>query len=114
MERVYDTIIKRHFPGSPEKDQTLFRRGSHNRRDKKISISDSLENNDASSTLVHEVTHAKQHKINEEITSGSKRYPDVLSKEIDAHIKQEEYNIKMGIPPKKGLQRGEGNEINIP
>lgn len=112
VRKVKETKIERRFLESPEKVVTLIKRGGHNRSNKLISIWNSLDDKDASSTLVHEVTHAKQHEANEATSSGKKPYPDTLSKEIEAHEKQEEYNIKIGNPPKKGITRKDGNKID--
>nr|DAQ19068.1 MAG TPA: PolyVal Metallopeptidase superfamily domain [Caudoviricetes sp.] len=114
VQRVEKKTIKRHFTNPFRKDRNLEVLGWHNRANKIIAVCDLLNNEDASSTLVHEVAHAKQAKENEDAVSEKKPYPDTLSKEIDAHIKQEEYNIKMRFPPKNESLRKADGEIDIP
>jgi len=92
----------------------MERNGWHNRSRKEIAISDQRDNGGAASTLVHEVAHANQHYINEQRAKGDldPAYRDTLAKELDAHIKQEEFNLAANLPPKHPSFRTEGNEID--
>lgn len=79
---------------------TYTRHGWHSRSSKEIAIEDLTDNSGAASTLVHEVAHANQHKANEKARAvgGTQPFPDVLSKEIDSHFRQELFNRAAGIP----------------
>lgn len=80
------------------------RNGWHIRTKREIALSDQGSNDEAASTLVHEVAHAGEHKKNEEWVRagkpGKEPFPDTLSKELDAHIKQARFNKAAKIPQK--------------
>jgi hypothetical protein len=99
FERQFYTDATRTVKDGPPKKYR--RNGWHIRAKKEIALSDKTDNNGAASTLVHEVTHANQHKENEAANLAGKTnpFPDTLSKELDAHIKQDEFNIAAGIAP---------------
>jgi len=86
----------------------MERNGWHSRGKLEIAISNNRNDKQAASTLVHEVTHANQHKANEEalledqnLEKENLPFPDVLSKEVDAHVKQAKFNKAAGIPQKQ-------------
>lgn len=63
---------------------------------KEIAINDQTnDDKEAAKTLVHEVAHADQNHQNE--TVRPEPFPDVLSQEIDAHRKEEEFSEKAGM-----------------
>ena len=97
--------------GSPK---PMEKNGWHNRSRKEIAISDQRDDGGAASTLVHEVAHANQHQINEQNIQGGldPAYRDKLAKEVDAHIKQEEFNLTVNLPPKDPSFRTKGNDID--
>jgi len=77
--------------------------GYHNRKKREIGFDVGITNAKAASTLIHELTHAKQHIRFEEKRKkqpGAKP-PTKAEKEYEAHIKQEEFNIRKGYPPKR-------------
>lgn len=75
-----------------------------------IIIDQDLTNEQASTVFVHEVTHLNQHKENVLVVGTNFSlaekhepllpfpFPDALSKELDAHRKQEEYRKEAGLP----------------
>ncbi len=87
--------------------------GYHNRKKKEIGITTKRLDAKAASTLVHEVVHAKQHmayeeKLKKEPTATP---PTKAEKEYEAHIKQEEFNIRKGISPKhSSFRKKEGGK----
>ena len=113
FQRQFYTDDKKTQPDGAPKDYE--KNGWHTRKKKEIALSDQRSNDQAASTLVHEVAHANQHKSNEEAEASSKKeslpFPDKLSKELDAHIKQEEFNIAAGIPPKNKSFRDNTGKI---
>jgi hypothetical protein len=96
--QFYTDATKTVKDGPPKKYE---RNGWHIRAKKEIALSDKTDNKGAASTLVHEVTHANQHKENEaaNLAGIPNPFPDTLSKELDAHIKHEEFNIAAEIAP---------------
>lgn len=76
--------------------------GYHSRKKKEIGLKTKRSNAVVASTLVHEVVHAKQHmayekKLKKDPTATP---PTKAAKEYEAHIKQEKFNIRRGIPSK--------------
>lgn len=114
--KVANVKMKRKFTDDKEPhEEDLISLGWHNRPKRVIAINDDKrDNQEAASTIVHEVTHANQHKANEEAALVSKPLPydTMIKKELDAHIKQEEFNFKIGLPPKHPTFRDETGKIN--
>lgn len=97
--QYYTDETKTTKKGAPEPHSI---NGYHNRSKKEIGILSSRTNAKVASTLVHEVVHAKQHLAYEEKlkTEPAAPAPTKAEKEYEAHIKQEEFNIRNNIPPK--------------
>lgn len=91
--------------GAPKKMQ---RNGWHIRTKREIAISDVRNDEQAASTLVHEVTHANQYDDKSKPKPG---YETTAKKEYGAHIQQEKFNLKVGIAPKHPSFR-KGDQID--
>ncbi len=117
VNKIKDIIITRTYTdGRVPKTEQYVIKGYHQRGNREIAISDeSNDNGSASSTIVHEVAHANQHQANEKEFFFWRwlnwvPFPDVLSKEVDAHKKQELYNQRMGLNLNAALW--EGDKLN--
>ena len=99
FQRQFYTDSAKTIKDGPPNAYTMH--GWHSRSKKEIAMEDLGDKNRAASTLVHEVAHANQHKANEKakLVGGKQPFADVLSKEIDSHIRQELFNRAAGIPP---------------
>ena len=112
QRQYYKDAAKKQKDGPPD---SVTRNGWHRRSKKEIAVSDARSDKKAASTLVHEVEHAKQHQANEAAQAAKKTlpFPNKKSKEYDAHINQEKFNIKAGIPPKHPSFRKANGTIDI-
>ena len=100
IKRQYYTDATKTTKKGPPKYYDV--KGYHSRKKKKIGVKTKRTNAKAASTFVHEVVHAKQHMAYEKKLKVHPKAtpPTKAEKEYEAHIKQEEFNIRKGIPPK--------------
>ena len=108
--QYYEDATKTKKQGAPESHQIL---GYHSRPKKEIALNASRTDQDAASTFVHEVTHAKQHMKFEaaKAIDPLTKPPTKAEKEYEAHIKQEEFNIRNNIPSKSALFRKKVGDV---
>jgi len=99
-KRQFYTDSKKTTKSGPPENHGIL--GYHSRRKKEIALKESRTAQKWASTLLHETTHAEQHVRYEKAKalSPSAVPPTKAKKEYEAHIKQEEFNIRNNIPPK--------------
>ena len=97
--QYYTDATKTTKAGPPEPHRIL---GYHARSKREIALNVKRSDEKAASTLVHEVVHARQHMKYEAalLKDPLAKAPTKAEKEYEAHIKQEEFNIRNKIPPK--------------
>ena len=72
-------------------------KGYHSNKLGEVGLSRELDDNDALATLVHEATHAGQHK---QKAINPAAFGSLIDREIEAHIEEERYRIANGMQSK--------------
>lgn len=90
---------KRDWLGKKDPVETISHQAKayHHRPTKEIGISRDFDNNEAAATIVHEATHAGQYEKAEE---KKEAMADLVEREVEAHVNEEEFRIKHKMPPK--------------
>lgn len=93
--------------GRQEEEEVIGLRGNTNRDEKRIRVSERLEDEEAASTLLHESVHA----LGGPPTSADPAVRKVqgLQQEVDARVATEQHHIRRGLPPSRpGYRKADG------
>ena len=91
--KVRDLKSKRVY--SDNQVKILASRGTTFPQEQLILLNDSLTNEEAASTLFHEIVH-----VNQFANTNNMRQKSRKEIELEAHLKQAEFDLRAGIPPK--------------